>query len=81
MAGLRWPPKMGVCNATKQEVATIGQALEQDLSQVTQWVRACGLWPLLVPAGIHQSQGNRTVALSDAGDPLRAASRGPAPLA
>ncbi|CAD5374796.1 putative 3-hydroxybutyrate dehydrogenase [Rubrivivax sp. A210] len=70
MAGLLNPPNMGVYNASKAAVVSLAETLHQDLSLVTEQVRAHLLCPYFVPTGIHQSQRNRPADLAG-GAPTR----------
>jgi NAD(P)-dependent dehydrogenase (short-subunit alcohol dehydrogenase family) len=65
MAGLLNAPNMGVYNASKHAVVSLSETLYQDLSLVTDQVRAHVLCPYFVPTGIHRSERNRPGALAD----------------
>jgi NAD(P)-dependent dehydrogenase (short-subunit alcohol dehydrogenase family) len=67
MAGLLNAPNMGVYNASKHAVVSLSETLYQDLSLVTDQVRAHVLCPYFVPTGIHRSERNRPGALADPG--------------
>ena len=67
MAGLLNAPNMGVYNASKHAVVSLSETLYQDLSLVTEQVRAHVLCPYFVPTGIHRSERNRPGALADPG--------------
>ena len=72
MAGLLNAPNMGVYNVTKHAVVSLSETLYQDLSLVTEQVRASVLCPFFVPTGIHRSHRNRPDELRDAaGRPTR----------
>jgi NAD(P)-dependent dehydrogenase (short-subunit alcohol dehydrogenase family) len=66
MAGLLAPPNMGVYNVSKHAVVALSETLYQDLSLVTDQVRASVLCPFFVPTGINQSERNRPSSLSGA---------------
>jgi len=66
MAGLLNAPNMGVYNVTKHAVVSLSETLYQDLSLVTDQVRAHVLCPYFVPTGIHRSERNRPEAFADA---------------
>lgn len=66
MAGLVNPPNMGVYNVSKHAVVSISETLYQDLSLVTDQVRAHVLCPFFVATGIHQSGRNRPQGPSSA---------------
>jgi NAD(P)-dependent dehydrogenase (short-subunit alcohol dehydrogenase family) len=70
MAGLVAPPNMGVYNASKHAVVALSETLYQDLSLVTEQIRAHVLCPFFVPTGIARSQRNRPTELSDGDAPL-----------
>jgi len=73
MAGLVSMPNMGVYNVSKHAVVTLSETLYQDLSLVTEQVRAHVLCPFFVPTGIAHSERNRPQELSDPGaQPTRA---------
>ena len=55
MAGLVCAPNMGVYNVSKHAVVALTETLQQDLSLVTDQVRASVLCPYFVPTGISQS--------------------------
>ncbi|MDO9092668.1 MAG: SDR family oxidoreductase [Rubrivivax sp.] len=59
MAGLLNAPNMGVYNVSKHAVVSMSETLYQDLSLVTEQVRAHVLCPFFVPTGIHLSERNR----------------------
>jgi short-subunit dehydrogenase len=59
MAGLMNMPNMGVYNVSKHAVVSLSETLFQDLSLVTEQIRASVLCPYFVPTGIHQSHRNR----------------------
>ncbi|RZL35551.1 MAG: SDR family oxidoreductase [Rubrivivax sp.] len=59
MAGMLNPPNMGVYNVSKHAVVSLTETLYQDLSLVTDQVRASVLCPFFVPTGISQSHRNR----------------------
>ncbi|HEY0957474.1 MAG TPA: SDR family oxidoreductase [Roseateles sp.] len=59
MAGMLNPPNMGVYNVSKHAVVSLSETLYQDLSLVTDQVRASVLCPFFVPTGISQSHRNR----------------------
>ena len=59
MAGLVNPPNMGVYNVSKHAVVSLSETLYQDLSLVSEQVRAHVLCPFFVPTGIGQSGRNR----------------------
>jgi NAD(P)-dependent dehydrogenase (short-subunit alcohol dehydrogenase family) len=59
MAGLVNPPNMGVYNVSKHAVVSLSETLYQDLSLVSDQVRAHVLCPFFVPTGIGQSGRNR----------------------
>lgn len=59
MAGLLAPPNMGVYNVSKHAVVSLTETLYQDLSLVTDQVRASVLCPFFVPTGISASERNR----------------------
>eukprot|EP01031_Cornospumella_fuschlensis_P052261 gene52261-63878_t len=59
MAGLLNPPNMGVYNVSKHAVVSLSETLYQDLSLVTDQIKASVLCPFFVPTGISQSQRNR----------------------
>jgi NAD(P)-dependent dehydrogenase (short-subunit alcohol dehydrogenase family) len=65
MAGLVNPPNMGVYNVSKHAVVSLSETLYQDLSLVSDQVRAHVLCPFFVPTGIAQSSRNRPQALTD----------------
>jgi len=65
MAGLVNPPNMGVYNVSKHAVVSLSETLHQDLSLVSDQVRAHVLCPFFVPTGITLSERNRPQALSD----------------
>jgi len=65
MAGLVNPPNMGVYNVSKHAVVSMSETLYQDLSLVTEQVRAHVLCPFFVATGIHDSARNRPQALSN----------------
>ena len=67
MAGLLNAPNMGVYNASKHAVVSLSETLYQDLSLVTEQVRAHVLCPYFVPTGIHRSERNRPGALAEPG--------------
>ena len=67
MAGLLNAPNMGVYNASKHAVVSLSETLYQDLSLVTDQVRAHVLCPYFVPTGIHRSERNRPGALAEPG--------------
>lgn len=66
MAGLLNAPNMGVYNVTKHAVVSLSETLHQDLSLVTEQVRASVLCPFFVPTGIHRSHRNRPSELREA---------------
>ncbi len=66
MAGLLAPPNMGVYNVSKHAVVALSETLYQDLSLVTDQVRASVLCPFFVPTGINQSERNRPSSLGGA---------------
>src|SRR5690606_29704449 len=51
MAGMLNMPNMGVYNVTKHAVVSLSETLYQDLSLVTQQIRASVLCPYFVPTG------------------------------
>ena len=59
MAGLLNAPNMGIYNVSKHAVVSLSETLYQDLSLVTDQVRASVLCPYFVPTGISQSHRNR----------------------
>ena len=65
MAGLVNPPNMGVYNVSKHAVVALSETLYQDLSLVSDQVRAHVLCPFFVATGIHQSERNRPEGLSN----------------
>jgi NAD(P)-dependent dehydrogenase (short-subunit alcohol dehydrogenase family) len=65
MAGLVNMPNMGVYNVSKHAVVSLSETLYQDLSLVTDQVRAHVLCPFFVPTGIHQSHRNRPAELRE----------------
>jgi NAD(P)-dependent dehydrogenase (short-subunit alcohol dehydrogenase family) len=65
MAGLVNPPNMGVYNVSKHAVVSISETLYQDLSLVTDQVRAHVLCPFFVATGISQSSRNRPKELAN----------------
>jgi NAD(P)-dependent dehydrogenase (short-subunit alcohol dehydrogenase family) len=67
MAGLVNMPNMGVYNVSKHAVVSLSETLFQDLSLVTEQVRAHVLCPFFVPTGIHQSHRNRPAELRESG--------------
>jgi NAD(P)-dependent dehydrogenase (short-subunit alcohol dehydrogenase family) len=67
MAGMLNAPNMGVYNVTKHAVVAMSETLYQDLSLVTEQVRAHVLCPFFVPTGIHQSHRNRPPEMKDRG--------------
>jgi NAD(P)-dependent dehydrogenase (short-subunit alcohol dehydrogenase family) len=67
MAGLVNMPNMGVYNVSKHAVVSLSETLYQDLSLVTDQVRAHVLCPFFVPTGIHQSHRNRPAELRESG--------------
>ena len=71
MAGLLNPPIMGVYNATKSAVVSISETLHQDLSLVTDQVKAHLLCPFFVPTGIHLSGRLRPAELKDTTPPTQ----------
>jgi NAD(P)-dependent dehydrogenase (short-subunit alcohol dehydrogenase family) len=66
MAGLVNPPNMGVYNVSKHAVVSLSETLYQDLSLVSEQVRAHVLCPFFVPTGIHNSGRNRPKEFRDA---------------
>ncbi|MBX9872950.1 MAG: SDR family oxidoreductase [Burkholderiaceae bacterium] len=66
MAGLLNPPNMGVYNVSKHAVVSLSETLYQDLSLVTDQVRASVLCPFFVPTGIQHSERNRPGELAAA---------------
>ena len=71
MAGLLNAPNMGVYNVTKHAVVSLSETLYQDLSLVTDQVKASVLCPYFVPTGIHQSHRNRPKDALNAQRPTR----------
>ena len=65
MAGLVNPPNMGVYNVSKHAVVSMSETLYQDLSLVTDQVRAHVLCPFFVATGIGQSGRNRPKELAN----------------
>jgi NAD(P)-dependent dehydrogenase (short-subunit alcohol dehydrogenase family) len=65
MAGLVNPPNMGVYNVSKHAVVSLSETLYQDLSLVSEQVRAHVLCPFFVATGIGQSGRNRPQELSN----------------
>src|SRR5262245_28566825 len=65
MAGLVNPPNMGAYNVSKHAVVSLSETLYQDLSLVTEQVRAHVLCPFFVPTGIGQSGRNRPKELAN----------------
>ena len=65
MAGLVNPPNMGVYNVSKHAVVSMSETLYQDLSLVTDQVRAHVLCPFFVATGIGQSSRNRPKELAN----------------
>ena len=65
MAGLVNPPNMGVYNVSKHAVMSLSETLYQDLSLVSEQVRAHVLCPFFVATGIGQSGRNRPKELSN----------------
>lgn len=63
MAGLLAAPNMGIYNVSKHAVVALSETLYQDLSLVTDQIKASVLCPFFVPTGISQSQRNRPGAL------------------
>ncbi|CAN7429474.1 SDR family oxidoreductase [Acidovorax sp. LjRoot129] len=59
MAGLLAAPNMGIYNVSKHAVVSLSETLYQDLSLVTDQIKASVLCPFFVPTGIHQSHRNR----------------------
>ena len=66
MAGMLNPPNMGVYNVSKHAVVSLSETLYQDLSLVTDQVRASVLCPFFVPTGISQSHRNRPAEFASA---------------
>ena len=64
MAGLINAPNMGVYNVSKHAVVAMSETLYQDLTLVTEQIRASVLCPFFVPTGITESQRNRPQALA-----------------
>jgi NAD(P)-dependent dehydrogenase (short-subunit alcohol dehydrogenase family) len=64
MAGLVNPPNMGIYNVSKHAVVSLSETLYQDLSLVSDQVRAHVLCPFFVPTGITQSSRNRPQQLT-----------------
>ncbi|HEY6356264.1 MAG TPA: SDR family oxidoreductase [Burkholderiaceae bacterium] len=65
MAGLVNPPNMGVYNVSKHAVVSMSETLYQDLSLVSDQVRAHVLCPFFVATGISQSSRNRPKELAN----------------
>ena len=65
MAGLVNPPNMGVYNVSKHAVVSMSETLYQDLSLVSDQVRAHVLCPFFVATGIGQSSRNRPRELAN----------------
>lgn len=63
MAGLVCAPNMGVYNVSKHAVVALTETLQQDLSLVTDQIRASVLCPYFVPTGISHSHRNRPADL------------------
>jgi len=59
MAGLVDAPNMGIYNVSKHAVVSLSETLYQDLSLVTDQIKASVLCPFFVPTGISQSHRNR----------------------
>lgn len=59
MAGLVDAPNMGIYNVSKHAVVSLSETLYQDLSLVTDQIKASVLCPFFVPTGIAQSHRNR----------------------
>ena len=58
-AGLLAAPNMGIYNVSKHAVVSLSETLYQDLSLVTDQIKASVLCPFFVPTGISQSHRNR----------------------
>ncbi|NBX96663.1 MAG: SDR family oxidoreductase [Betaproteobacteria bacterium] len=71
MAGLVCAPNMGVYNVTKHAVVALTETLQQDLSLVTDQVRASVLCPYFVPTGISHSHRNRPSELRSSAKPTQ----------
>ena len=71
MAGMLCAPNMGVYNVTKHAVVAMSETLYQDLTLVTDQVRASVLCPFFVPTGIAQSHRNRPSEFREAVKPTR----------
>ena len=65
MAGLLAAPNMGVYTVSKHAVVALSETLYQDLSLVTDQIRASVLCPYFVPTGIADSARNRPADLTD----------------
>ncbi|MEY4564373.1 MAG: hypothetical protein RLZZ618_3650 [Pseudomonadota bacterium] len=65
MAGLLAAPNMGVYTVSKHAVVAMSETLYQDLSLVTDQIKASVLCPYFVPTGIADSARNRPADLSD----------------
>ena len=71
MAGLVCAPNMGVYNVSKHAVVAMTETLQQDLSLVTDQIRASVLCPYFVPTGISRSHRNRPDALRSEDKPTQ----------
>lgn len=69
MAGLVNAPNMGAYNVSKHAVVSLTETLYQDLSLVTDQVRAAVLCPYFVSTGISHSHRNRPASLAEVGGP------------
>lgn len=65
MAGLLSAPNMGVYTVSKHAVVALSETLYQDLSLVTDQIRASVLCPYFVPTGIADSVRNRPADLAN----------------